>query len=201
MSLLALLWVPLTAIVVDIPLLGSPLTPPILDELRDLKGVAAIQADDRALRLEVEPRGVVRLSAISETIRRHTVKTEIDYDGVPLGAHTIFEMDAGQCFHCSEGPLKQRLSRKDWVERWSVVDYAAKGRMHFRITPRGEARLAALGRLPFEDILLTDRYDTVEPVNLDWPTGSVHWRKSEEEARWESSRSLKPLLIFPTAGT
>ncbi len=80
MSLLALLWVPLQAMVVDIPLLGSPLTPPILDELRDLKGVAAIQADDRALRLEVEPRGVVRLSAISETIRRHTVKTEIDYD-------------------------------------------------------------------------------------------------------------------------
>jgi hypothetical protein len=38
MSLLALLWAPLTAIVVDIPLLGSPLTPPILDELRDLKG-------------------------------------------------------------------------------------------------------------------------------------------------------------------
>ena len=87
MSLLALLWVPLAAVVVDIPLLGSPLTPPILDELRDLKGVAAIQADDRALRLEVEPRGVVRLSAISETIRRHTVKTEIDYDGIPLGAH------------------------------------------------------------------------------------------------------------------
>ena len=37
MSLLALLWVPFAAVVFDIPLLGSPLTPPILDELKDLK--------------------------------------------------------------------------------------------------------------------------------------------------------------------
>ena len=201
MSLPALLWVPLAAIVFDLPLLGSPLTSPILDELKNLNGVAAIQADSGALHLEVEAHGLVRLSAISGTIRRHTVKTEIDYDRVPLGAHTIFEMDAGQCFNCSEGPLKQRLSRKDWVNRWSVVDYAAKGRLRFRITPRGDAQLAALGRLPFEDILFTARYDTTERVSLDWPTGSVHWRSSEEEARWESSRSLKPLLVFPTAGT
>ncbi len=201
MSLPALLWVPLATIVFDIPLLGSPLTPPILDELRELEGIATLRADGPALRLEIEPRSVVRLSALSETIRRHTLKTEIDYDGIPLGGHTIFEMDAGQCFNCSEGPLKQRLSRKDWIDRWSVVDYAAKGRLRFRITPRGEARLAALGRLPFEDILFTDRYDTTERANLDWPTGSVQWRESEEEARWESSRPLKPLLIFPTAGT
>ena len=201
MSLPALLWVPLATIVFDIPLLGSPLTPPILDELRELEGIATLQADGPALHLEIEPRSMVRLSVLSETIRRHTVKTEIDYDGIPLGAHTIFEMNAGQCFNCSEGPLKQRLSRKGWIDRWSVVDYAAKGRLRFRITPRGEARLAALGRLPFEDILFTDRYDTTERVDLDWPTGSVEWRESEEEARWESSRSLKPLLIFPTAGT
>ena len=200
MSLPAL-WMPLAAIVFEIPLLGSPLTPPVLDDLKTLEGVAAIQAANGALHLEVESKSVVRLSAISETIRHHTVKTEIDYDSVPLGVHTIFEMDAGRCFNCSEGPLKQRLSRKDWIDRWSVVDYAAKGRMRFRITPRDDTRLGALGRLPFEDILFTDRYDTTERVSLDWPTGAVHWRRSEEEARWESSRSLKPLLMFPTAGT
>ena len=201
MSLPALVWLPLASVLFEIPLLGAPLTPPILDELDDLKGVAAIQEEDGALRLKVPSGEVVRLSAISDTIRRHTVKTEIDYDGVRIGGHTIFEMDAGQCFNCSEGPLGKRLSRKDWVEGWSVVDYAARGRLRFRITPRDEARLAALGRLPFEDILFTDRYDGIERVNLDWPTGSIHWRANEAEARWESSRSLKPLLFFPTAGT
>ena len=45
------------------------------------------------------------------------------------------------------------------------------------------------------------RYDGIDRVQHDWPTGGIAWRQDEEEARREALESRKPLLIFPTAGT
>jgi hypothetical protein len=73
--------------------------------------------------------------------------------------------------------------------------------MHFRIEAKEPTTLEALGRLPFEDVLFTDQYDAIEEVQLDWPTGGVHWKATEEEARAEAARLKKPLMLFPTAGT
>ena len=189
------------ALAIEIPLLGAPLAPDVVQELNLLPGVERIEVEGDLLRLAVVPGRAVRYADIIRTIRSQTVATELDVDQIPLGRQTIFQMDAGQCFHCASAPLKKRLERKPWLDTWSVVGYAPKGRMHFRIEPKEPTTLDALGRLPFEDVLFTDQYDAIEEVQYDWPTGGVHWKATEEEARKEAARLKKPLMLFPTAGT
>jgi hypothetical protein len=189
------------AITIEIPLLGEPLAPEVVEELSLLPGADRIEAEEGLLRLSVAAGKAVRYFDIARALRDHTVATEIDVDQVQLGRHTIFQMDAGRCFECASSPLEKRLERKAWVERWAVVGYAPKGRMLFRIEPKEPTTLDALGRLPFEDLIFTDQYDAVSEVMLDWSTGGVHWRATEEEAREEAARLKKPLLFFPTAGT
>jgi hypothetical protein len=111
-------------------------------------------------------------------------------------------MNAGVCFFCAEGPLGQTLARRSFVSDWSVVDYYAKGRLRFRINADGKATIGALGGTgAFEDIIITDRYEGLGAPNLYWATGGVEWRVNEAVARQEASRSQKPLILFPTAGT
>ena len=189
------------ALAIEIPLLGAPLAPDVVQELNLLPGVERIEVEDDLLHLTVVPGRAVRYADIIRTIRSHTVATELDVDRIPLGRQTIFQMNAGQCFHCASAPLAKRLERKPWLDTWSVVGYAPKGRMHFRIEPKEPTTLDALGRLPFEDVLFTDQYDAIEEVQYDWPTGGVHWKATEEAARQEAARLKKPLMLFPTAGT
>ncbi len=189
------------ALTFEIPLLGAPWSSEVVEELNLLPGVERIEAADDLLLIQVAARGTLRYGDLARTIRNHTVATELDVDSIPLGRHTIFQMDAGQCFECASSPLAKRLSRKDWVDKWAVVGYAPKGRMRFRIEPKEPTTLDALGRLPFEDVLFTDQYDSVDEVFLDWSTGGVHWKATEDEAREEGKRLKKPLLFFPTAGT
>lgn len=189
------------ALTIEIPLLGEALAPEVVQELALLPGADRVEAEEGMLRVAVAPGRTVRYSDVDRILRDHTVATEIDVDRIQLGRHAIFQMDAGQCFECASSPLEKRLERKAWVDRWAVVGYAPKGRMLFRIEPKEPTTLDALGRLPFEDILFTDEYDAVSEVMLDWSTGGVHWRATEEEAREEAARLEKPLLFFPTAGT
>jgi hypothetical protein len=189
------------AAVFDVPLLGAPPTEAVIEELGRLPGVVSLRRNGDGLRFEMEPRALLRLQQVKEAIRRHTVKTEVDYDRIPLTRRSVFQLDAGQCFNCTEGPLRQRLDRREWVSSWSVVDFAARGRMRIRIEPNRPTTLSELGPLPFEDLLLTDRYDAVDQAELYWRTGGIAWRPSEEVARREARETKKPLFIFPTAGT
>ena len=134
------------ALAIEIPLLGAPLAPDVVQELNLLPGVERIEVEGDLLRLAVVPGRAVRYADIIRTIRSQTVATELDVDQIPLGRQTIFQMDAGQCFHCASAPLKKRLERKPWLDTWSVVGYAPKGRMHFRIEPKEPTTLDALGR-------------------------------------------------------
>ena len=119
-----------------------------------------------------------------------------------IGARTIFQLNAGVCFFCAEGPLGQTLARRPFVSDWSVVDYHVKGRLRFRIEADDKTTIGALGGTDaFEDVILTDRYDGMGAPDLYWPTGGVEWRPDEAAARAEATRSRKPLMIFPTAGT
>lgn len=186
--------------VIELPFSGAPLEPSRLELVSRIPGVARAETGAGALRIELAQGAELRLSTLRKALG--TRETAIDRRRLPLGPHTIFEMDAGQCFFCAERPLGKRLSRRPVVRRWTVVDYAARGRLRFRIEPRtADATLGALGRLPVEDILFTTRYEGVERVELYWPSGGIRWRESEKAARREASDSAKPLLIFPTAGT
>ena len=186
---------------VELPVIGAPLEPEVAEHLRALPNVASAEVGDSAFRLTLVPGRELSYNDVVRTLREHTVATEIDADRIPLGRHTIFQVDAGQCFHCTEQPMRTRLSRKEWIERWAVVGYAPQGRMHFRVEPKRPTPLEALGAMPYEDILFTDRYDGVDEAFHDWPTGGVAWRASEEEARKDATASKKPLFFFPTAGT
>lgn len=190
-----------SALAVELPLIGSPLETDVVERFEGLPAVASAEVVDETLRLELVRGRSLSYRDVVGTLREHTVATEVDADRIPLGEHVIFQVDAGQCFHCTEQPMRTRLSRKDWVERWAVVGYAPRGRMHFRIEPKTPTPLEALGAMPYEDILFTGRYDGVEEAFHDWPTGGVAWRATEEQARRDAAKSKKPLFFFPTAGT
>jgi len=156
----------------------------------------AVQASGRnSLRITIDETSELRLTEIERLLR-----APVDRSRLPLNRKTIFEIEAGQCFFCAEGPLGKRLDARAFVKRWSVVDYAPKGRLRFRIEPDREVSLDALG-LSVEDVVLTARYEGIERVDLYWPTGGISWRANERSAREEAARSKKPLMIFPTAGT
>lgn len=188
----------LASSVIELPLAAGPSNPALPARLSGIPGVERAEIGSRALRLELAPGAELRLSELSKAAQG----SKIDRRRLPVGPMTVFEIDAGQCFFCAEGPLSKRLSQKRAVGRFWVVDYVAHGRLRFRIEPRSPgAILADLGRLPVEDIVFTDRYQGVERVELYWATGGILWRESEEAARREAARSRKPLMIFPTAGT
>jgi hypothetical protein len=185
----------------QIPLKGDPPPPAAMAALNAATGVERVKVTGAALALDVAADGEVRLGDLSRALGRVTTRTTIDAGRLAIGPHTIFEINAGQCFFCAEAPLASTLSRMKFVRKWTVVDYATKGRLRFRVEPVGEVLLSALGGDAFEDILFTGRYDETERVNLYWPTGGVAWRPNEQAARREATISRKPLMIFPTAGT
>ncbi len=184
-----------------VPLAGNPPGAAAVSEIRRLPGVVGVETAEPGLRLQVARDQEVRLREIARVLAERAPGTSVDRDRLAIDAHTIFELDAGVCFFCAEKPLGQTLARKSFIERWSVVDYAPKGRLRFRVEPRNAASLAALGGDTFEDIILTARYDGRGVPDLYWPTGGVLWRKDQAAARREATASKKPLMIFPTAGT
>lgn len=188
----------LASSVIELPLAAGPPDPALPAQLSGVPGVERVEIGSRTLRLELAPGAELRLSELETAAG----ESKIDRGRLPVGPMTVFEIDAGQCFFCAEGPLSKRLSQKSAVQRFWIVDYLAHGRLRFRIEPRSpSATLADLGRLPVEDIVFTDRYQGIERVDLYWPTGGILWRESEPTARREATRSRKPLMIFPTAGT
>ena len=188
--------------VVELPISGAPLSDEALAAIEQLPGVRAAALDRDVLSLEVAPDSEVSVSDVVAVLTEHAPDSNLERDGVTIGAHTIFQMNAGVCFFCAEGPLGQTLARRSFVSDWSVVDYYAKGRLRFRINADGKATIGALGGTgAFEDIIITDRYEGLSAVNLYWATGGVEWRVNEAVARQEASRSQKPLILFPTAGT
>lgn len=191
----------LAALVIELPLLGAPLSSELKEALNRVEGVERIEVTDQLLHLVIEEGKTVRYQQLRKTIRSRTSATELELDRIPLGPHTIFQIDAGQCFSCATAPLAKRLERLSWVDTWNIVGYAPKGRMRVRIEPKKPTSLEAIGMLPFEDILFTQQFDGVREVVHDWPTGGVEWRASEAEARAEARRLGKPLLLFPTGGT
>ncbi|MEC8951839.1 MAG: hypothetical protein VYB87_01670 [Acidobacteriota bacterium] len=188
--------------VVELPIAGAPLSDEALAAIEQLPGVRAAALDREVLSLEVAPDSEVSVSDIVAVLTEHAPGSRLERDGVTIGAHTIFQMNAGVCFFCAEGPLGQTLARRSFVSDWSVVDYYAKGRLRFRVDADGKATIGALGGTSaFEDIIITDRYEGLGAPNLYWATGGVAWRANEAIARQEASRSQKPLILFPTAGT
>ena len=188
--------------VVELPIAGVPLSDEALAAIEQLPGVRAAALDREVLSLEVAPDSEVSVSDIVAVLTEHAPGSRLERDGVTIGAHTIFQMNAGVCFFCAEGPLGQTLARRSFVSDWSVVDYYAKGRLRFRIDADGKATIGALGGTgAFEAIIITDRYEGLGAPNLYWATGGVAWRANEAIARQEASRSQKPLILFPTAGT
>jgi hypothetical protein len=188
--------------VVELPITGAPLSDEALTAIEQLPGVRAATLDREVLSLEVAPDSEVSVSDVVAVLSEYAPNSRLERDGVTIGAHTIFQMNAGVCFFCAEGPLGQTLARRSFVSDWSVVDYYAKGRLRFRINADGKATIGALGGTgAFEDIIITDRYEGLGAPNLYWPTGGVEWRANEATARQEASHSQKPLILFPTAGT
>ena len=188
--------------VVELPITGAPLSDEALTAIEQLPGVRAAALDREVLSLEVAPDSEVSVSDVVAVLSEYAPNSRLERDGVTIGAHTIFQMNAGVCFFCAEGPLGQTLARRSFVSDWSVVDYYAKGRLRFRINADGKATIGALGGTgAFEDIIITDRYEGLGAPNLYWPTGGVKWRANEATARQEASHSQKPLILFPTAGT
>ena len=188
--------------VVELPITGALLSDEALTAIEQLPGVRAATLDREVLSLEVAPDSEVSVSDVVAVLSEYAPNSRLERDGVTIGAHTIFQMNAGVCFFCAEGPLGQTLARRSFVSDWSVVDYYAKGRLRFRINADGKATIGALGGTgAFEDIIITDRYEGLGAPNLYWATGGVEWRVNEAVARQEASRSQKPLILFPTAGT
>ena len=185
----------------EIPLSGNPLPPAAVEGLASVRGVERIDVSGTSLSLNVAPDHEVRLRDLARAIERFTDKTTVDTDRLPIGPHTIFEINAGQCFFCAEAPLGATLARMKFLKKWTVVDYATKGRLRFRVEAEGQVPLSAIGGDTFEDILFTARYDATERLDLYWPTGGIAWRADERTARDEATASRKPLMIFPTAGT
>lgn len=188
--------------VVELPITGAPLSDEALTAIEQLPGVRAAALVREVLSLEVAPDSEVSVSDVVAVLSEYAPNSRLERDGVTIGAHTIFQMNAGVCFFCAEGPLGQTLARRSFVSDWSVVDYYAKGRLRFRINADGKATIGALGGTSaFEDIIITDRYEGLGAPNLYWATGGVEWRANEATARQEASHSQKPLILFPTAGT
>lgn len=185
---------------VQIPLSGGPVPPAAVADLRAVTGVETVTAAPGSLTVTVKERGEVRLREIARVLGRHQAPG-VDTDQLAITPQTIFEINAGQCFFCAEAPLKLTLDRKSFIAKWDVVDYHTKGRLRFRVEPKAPTALRVLGGDTFEDILFTARYDGQAPLDLFWPTGGVLWRKDEAAARAEATKSKKPLMIFPTAGT
>ncbi len=187
-----------------VPFTGTAPSAEALTAIERLPGIAsvALDSDNDALSIEVVSGAAVSIRDLSGALAEHAPDTRIDRDRIRIAAHTIIQLNAGVCFFCAEGPLGQTLARRPFVVDWSVVDYRTKGRLLFRIEATGGATIGQLGGTDaFEDIVLTDRYDGLGPPDLYWATGGVEWRADEATARREATRSRKPLMIFPTAGT
>ena len=185
-----------------VPLSGAAPDAEALAAVEHLPGVASVALGGDSLSIGIVSGAEVSLRELSSTLAAHAPGTGIERDGLRIDAHTIIQLNAGVCFFCAEEPLGQTLARRPFVADWSVVDYRAKGRLRFRIEATDGATIGDLGGTDaFEDIVLTDRYDGLGAPDLYWPTGGVEWRADEATARREATRSLKPLMIFPTAGT
>ena len=161
----------------------------------------SVAVDGRHLSVHVHPDADVSLREIERLVERHSPSTKVDTDRLVPGPRTIFQLDAGVCFFCAEGPIGMTLARRSFVKSWSVVDYRERGRLRFRIEPVGEVLAAAMDVESFEDVILPSRYDGLGAPDLYWPTGGVAWRVDETSARHEAAISKKPLMLFPTAGT
>lgn len=185
----------------DVPLAGPPPDQASLQRLQTVSGVASIHAADARLKLLVREGAEVRLRDLDAALALGGAGTTIDRERLPVTRDTIFEMNAGQCFFCAEKPIGRTLSRLPFVADWAVVDYLTKGRMRFRVEPKGPLLFESLEGDPFEDVIFTTRYSKAGWVNLFWPTGGIAWRPDEKTARREATASKKPLMIFPTAGT
>jgi len=187
---------------IELLITGAPLDDHVLAAIEQMPGIAAASFDGNELSVKVTPGAEVSVRDVAAVLAAHAPGAHLERDGVAIGAHTIFQMNAGVCFFCAEEPLGQTLARRPFVSDWSVVDYRAKGRLRFRIDADGEATIGDLGGTDaFEDVVLTDRYDGLEALDLYWATGGVEWRSDEATARQEATRSRKPLMLFPTAGT
>ena len=187
-----------------VPLTGAAPDAEVLTAIEWLPGIAsvALDGDNDALSIEVVSGAEVSIRDLSGALAQHAPDTQIARDGIRISTHTIIQLNAGVCFFCAEEPLGQALARRPFVVDWSVVDYRAKGRLRFRLEAMGGATIGKLGGTDaFEDIVLTDRYDGLGAPDLYWATGGVEWRADEATARREATRSRKPLVIFPTAGT
>ena len=77
------------ALAIEIPLLGAPLAPDVVQELNLLPGVDRIELEDDLLRLTVVPGRAVRYADILRTIKNHTAATELDVDRIPLGRQQV----------------------------------------------------------------------------------------------------------------
>ena len=64
------------ALAIEIPLLGAPLAPDVVQELNLLPGVDHIELEDDLLRLTVAPGRAVRYADLLRTIRNHWKATE-----------------------------------------------------------------------------------------------------------------------------
>ncbi len=188
---------------IDVPLTGEPLAPSALAALDALPGVDTVIVDGHRLELTVLADAEVSLREVEALVERHSSGTRVDTGQLLIGAHTIFQLDAGVCFRCAEEPIGQTLARRPFVRDWTVVDYQARGRLRFRVEPTDdELRAEAMDVESFEDVILTGRYDGLGAPDLYWSTGGgVAWRPDEQTARREATSSKKPLMIFPTAGT
>ena len=187
-----------------VPFTGAVPSAEALTAIERLPGVAAValDGDNDALSIEAVSGSEFSIHDLSGALAEHAPDTQIDRDGISIAAHTVIQLNAGVCFFCAEEPLGQTLARRPFVVDWSVVDYRAKGRLRFRLETTGGATIGQLGGTDaFEDIVLTDRYDGLGAPDLYWATGGVEWRADEATARREATRSRKPLVIFPTAGT
>ncbi len=187
-----------------VPFTGAAPSAEALTAIERLPGIASVALDDDndALSIEVVSGAEVSIRDLSGALAEHAPDTQIDRDGIRISTHTIIQLNAGVCFFCAEEPLGQTLARRPFVADWSVVDYRAKGRLRFRLETTGGATIGKLGGTDaFEDVVLTDRYDGLGAPDLYWTTGGVEWRADEASARREATRSRKPLIIFPTAGT
>jgi hypothetical protein len=184
---------------IQVPVTGT-VSPQAVTDLKAVPGIEEVATAPGGLTLTVADGREVRLRALERVLERHKAGA-VATDRLAITPQTIFEINAGQCFFCAEEPLKLTLDRKTFIASWSVVDYHTKGRLRFRVEPKQPTELKVLGGDTFEDIVFTARYDGQPPLDLFWPTGGVLWRKDEATARAEATKSKKPLMIFPTAGT
>jgi hypothetical protein len=185
----------------EVPLSGTPLDPSRIAVLQSVAGVEHLEAARGRLELMVRDNAEVRLRDLEAALAAHAPGTTVDRNRLPVTRDTIFELNAGQCFFCAEKPIGRTLSHLPYVADWAVVDYVTKGRMRFRVEPKGPLTFQTLEADPFEDVIFTHRYSNSGWVNLYWPTGGIAWRADEASARREATATKKPLMIFPTAGT